>query len=491
MHATDILRRCLGSVLDGMHAARRNRLMGAVEALVNGRRLTLIDLARSWVGALRSHAPLKALDRLLSNHHLHAEIIPLQRAMAAWLIGQGRPLILVDWSDLKGDGRWCLLRAAVPVRGRALTIYEKIVPLERMNKPSEQAAFLHELAQVVPKGVKPIVVTDAGFRSDWFRAVAALGWDFLGRVRNNTMVCANKGDWIGCKQLFPKATRKAIDLGEWQMVKGKPLLVRLVIAARQRRGRDQLTRKGKPQQGSTAKRARKSAREPWLLATSLSAEECSASRAIVLYSARWQIETAFRDLKSHQYGVGLEDSQSRNPKRLAVLLLLHALAAFAAWVANLAARTAEVTNHHPLTRQQKHRGRYSWYRCGMAWLQRGAIALPCSRHRLRTAMNAEIREIQVRSSGSAFRRVRLGAPGDATPRWAKAHPMYGLAAESIGLRVKRVVSRGQRARTIAAGAPRMHFYAGARASDRRRKTTSNRKMVGAARFELATPTTPL
>ncbi len=45
-----------------------------------------------------------------------------------------------------------------------------------------------------------------------------------------------------------------------------------------------------------------------------------------------QIELAFRDLKSHRYGQGFEDSLTRKPKRLEILLLIHALATFATWL---------------------------------------------------------------------------------------------------------------------------------------------------------------
>ena len=117
MHATEILRRTLRQALDPMHARRRNVLLNGVESLIAGRRLTLTDLSRSWPGATFAHAPLKALDRLLSNRHLHGELDGLHRAMAVWLLPEARPVIVVDWSDLKGDGRWCLLRAAVPVGG--------------------------------------------------------------------------------------------------------------------------------------------------------------------------------------------------------------------------------------------------------------------------------------------------------------------------------------------------------------------------------------
>jgi hypothetical protein len=374
MHASRILRRCLGDVLGPMHAARSGRLLGAVEALVAGRRLTLTDLARSWPGATWMHAPLKALDRLLGNHLLHDAVVPLQRAMARWLMrGDVRPLVLVDWADLKGDGRWALLRAAVPVGGRALTLYEQVFPLRRMGQPQAQREFLQQLGRVVPAGTLPILVTDAGFRSDWLRAVRAMGWDFIGRLRNNTQVASGDGgQWRGCAQLHSLATGGARDMGAYRVVKGNPLRCRLVLAKRQPKGRERLTRAGLPEQGCSSRKARKAAREPWLLVTSLAASTHAAPVLVAAYGKRMQIEEAFRDLKSHRYGAGFEDSLSRKPERLAVLLLLHALASFAAWLLGLAVQTT--ASPDPLSRQARQRGRYSLIRRGIEWLRR--VELP-------------------------------------------------------------------------------------------------------------------
>lgn len=375
MHATSILRHRLSSVFDGMHAARARRLLGAVEALVQGQRLSLIGLARSWVGATWVHAPLKALDRLLSNRQVWGALGALQRALAAQLLEGRPPVLIVDWADLERDGRWCLLRAAVPVGGRTLTVYEEIHPRQAMNTPRAQGQFLKALARVIPVGVVPIVVTDAGFRSDWFRAVRALRWHYVGRVRSNTQVRLPGTDrWQPCASLHPRAGASARDLGAWEMVKRQPLRCRLITVKRARRGRDQLTRRGEPQRGTTAKRARKAAREPWLIATSLS--HATAARVVAVYAQRMQIETAFRDLKSHQYGVGFEDSLTRKASRLQVLLMLHTLASFAAWVMAHAAQAAIPFHRDPLARQVRHRSRYSWHQRGRAWLVQVTLPQP-------------------------------------------------------------------------------------------------------------------
>ncbi len=121
MSATTVLQRCLASALGPMHELRRRTLLLSVESLMAGRRLVLMDLARSWLGAERVRAPLKRLDRLLGNHRLHAERERIYGGMVRWLVRSLRPIILVDWCRLKANGQWHLLRAAVPVGGRTLT----------------------------------------------------------------------------------------------------------------------------------------------------------------------------------------------------------------------------------------------------------------------------------------------------------------------------------------------------------------------------------
>jgi hypothetical protein len=98
--------------------------------------LTLIDLARRWPGVERVRAPLKALDLLLSNHHLHAECLSPHAAMARWLLRGPRPLIVIDLSDLKADKSWCPLRTAVLMGGRTLALLDRVYPACRSRAAS-------------------------------------------------------------------------------------------------------------------------------------------------------------------------------------------------------------------------------------------------------------------------------------------------------------------------------------------------------------------
>jgi Transposase DDE domain len=138
----------------------------------------------NYLDSHRKHH-IKAADRLLGNRHLHAERDAIYRAIARTLLaGLKRPLIVVDWSDADLRRRWLMIKAAVAVGGRAVSVYEKVYPMKRYNSPKTHREFLDTLKAILPDGCNPIMVTDAGFRGPWFKAVEAQGWDWVGRIRN-------------------------------------------------------------------------------------------------------------------------------------------------------------------------------------------------------------------------------------------------------------------------------------------------------------------
>lgn len=373
MRATKVLQKCLGDALQPMHALRRRVLLRAVEALIQGRRLTLMDVARAWPGAERVRAPLKALDRLLGNPHLHAEREHVHAAMARWLLRGTSPVIVLDWSDLKADRRWHLLRAAVPVGGRTLTILDMVFPDGQQGSPAAEKQFLQLLATLIPKDMRPILVTDAGFRAPWFRAVEAMGWYWLGRLRHRTLVKPVDVDdepesWVPCRSLYELAVAAPRDLGLMDTVRAKPWRCRMVVHAKPPKGRKQRNRQGLPSRTKKCKVNAAREREPWLLVASPALTHLNARQIVALYARRMQIELSFRDLKSHRYGYAFEDSLTRKGKRIEVLLLLHTMAAFASWLVGIACETAGIDRW--LTPYRAKRRLYSIMRLGHEALMR-------------------------------------------------------------------------------------------------------------------------
>lgn len=273
MRATEVLQKCLGNSLDVIHATRSRVLMRAVEAAIAGRRLTLIDLARAWPDAERIRAPLKALDRLLGNSHLHAEREDIHAAMVRWLVRSDHPVIIVDWSDLKADRSWHLLRAAIPVGGRTLTVLDMVFPSGQQGSPRAEKQFLKRLAAVLPDNVSPILVTDAGFRGPWFRAVEAMGWYWLGRLRNRTQLKDAKAsddldEWVPCKAMYEQYMGVTRDFGLMDVTRSKPFRARVVLHGKPPKGRKDRNRQGAPARNSNSRKSAQREREPWILMAS-------------------------------------------------------------------------------------------------------------------------------------------------------------------------------------------------------------------------------
>lgn len=395
MRASQVLQKCLPDSLSDMHALRERALLRAVEALLVGRRLTLMDVVRAWPGALRIRAPLKAFDRLLGNRHLHAERAAIDRDMARWLLRGRRPVIVIDWSDLKPDKSWCLLRAAVPVGGRTLTLLDMVVPGSQQGAPRAEKRFLRQLATLVPTDIQPVLVTDAGFRTPWFRAVSALGWHWVGRLRGRTQVKPQDtpdtaDQWVDSRQLHVLASSTPRELPPMMAKRGDPIDCRLVVYAKTRAGRMNPNRRNrsKTSRSSSSLKASAREREPWLIMASPELDAPSARQLVRLYARRMQIELAFRDLKSHRYGQGMEDSLTRQGERLQILLLVSTLASFASWLAGLGCEATGIA--HWLSPIRTRRKLYSTLRVGREALVRHWPMEPVSRwlERLRSLPSA-------------------------------------------------------------------------------------------------------
>jgi hypothetical protein len=340
MRASRVLQKCLPNSLGAMHALREQALLKSVEALVSGRRLTLMDIARSWPGAQRIRAPLKAFDRLLSNRHLqgHREIIYAD--MSRWLLRSKQPIIVIDWTDLKPDKSWCLLRAAVPIGGRTLPVLDMVFPGNAQGSPQAERHFLRRLKSIMPPRVRPILVTDAGYRTPWFEAVSAMGWDWVGRLRGRTLVkpldvADRPEEWVPCRALYQLADRTPRELPMMTTNRSRPLNCRCVIYRKAPKRRKDWTAHGKVARSKISRQCAVREAEPWLLVASPSLHTLSARQLVKLYARRMQIEASFRDLKSHRYGQAFEDSLTRSGPRLEILLLVNALAAFSCWIAGL------------------------------------------------------------------------------------------------------------------------------------------------------------
>lgn len=215
--------------------------------------------------------------------------------MAGWLLRSKQPVIVIDWSDLKPDKSWGLLRAAVPVGGRTLPILDKVFPGCEAGSPRAEKIFLQRLQKIVPATATatPVLVTDAGYRAPWFRAVSALGWHWLGRLRHRTLVkpttACSETDWVPSRALYElldgDGTR---DMGLMDTVRNQPWPCRVVIHRRPNKGRKHRNLDGAAARTSSSRKVAARYREPWLLVAS-PALQLSARQLVRLYDRRMQI----------------------------------------------------------------------------------------------------------------------------------------------------------------------------------------------------------
>jgi hypothetical protein len=341
MHVTGLLAQWLAQHTVIGHRAREAALLKLVQALLGGSDLSLTQLGRHRAGSAFTKHHIKAADRLLGNSHLHAERDGIYRAISRTLLaGIKRPLVLVDWSDADEQRRWLMIKAAVAVGGRAVSVYEKVYPMKQYNSPKTHREFLELLKTMLPDGCQPIIVTDAGFRGPWFKAVEAHGWDWIGRIRNKIKYYReDTGRWQYTDTLYRKATARVRHVGEVSLSPrhGYRFRMYLVRAYKPRVGRPPRTRP----QGGGARQYRRLHKAPWLLATSLPHDKGSCRRIKHFYAQRMQIEETFRDTKSPRWGFGFRYARCNDGRRLEVLLLIAALASLVLWLVGVFGRTLD------------------------------------------------------------------------------------------------------------------------------------------------------
>jgi hypothetical protein len=153
MSGIGLLHRWLRDTCPSMHKARLRALVKVVHGLLTGGRLTLTALGRQLPTSAFVKHNIKSVDRLLGNAQLQHERVIIYRAIARWVVASTpRPVLLVDWSDCEPGHKHLMLKAAVPLRGRALSIYEEMYPLARYNRPRTHRCFLCH--RVVPVSLR-------------------------------------------------------------------------------------------------------------------------------------------------------------------------------------------------------------------------------------------------------------------------------------------------------------------------------------------------
>ena len=159
MHTSIVLQKFFFFFFPTVHAKRLRALHAAVDAVLVGAPVSVTGMGRHLQSRTRIKHKIKRIDRLVSNTRLYDERKLFYRSMCQWLLnGVPEPVILIDWSDFSKDGRQQLLRAAIPVGGRSIALYEELHPQKHLGNRHIQHRFVAALKELLPSGCRPIAV---------------------------------------------------------------------------------------------------------------------------------------------------------------------------------------------------------------------------------------------------------------------------------------------------------------------------------------------
>ncbi|HEV8052668.1 MAG TPA: IS4 family transposase [Parachlamydiaceae bacterium] len=365
MQVTKILHQLLDATI---HKTRIKSLLPIIQAIIVSKQLRLTQLGRGLETSGKERSGIRRVDRLLANRYYQEKAIDIYKATTQIVLGnQGRPIILVDWTGLPNsqntteNGEYCALRASLISEGRSITLYEESHSKKKENNDEVHQEFLKKLKSILPRGCRPYVITDAGFKNPWFRAVLALGWDYIGRVRGKVTYDMGNG-FEPIKNLHEKASTIPKSLGSLLLAKENSLKTNCYIYKHKLRGRKKLTKAGKIAQSNVSKKTSTAYREPWVLVSSLSGFS-AVSRVIKTYKYRMTIEGSFRDAKSTEFGFSLNENKTIKSARYRVWLMISTLAYLIAWIIGYAAEKQEL--HYDFqANTYKHRRVLSFFYLG-------------------------------------------------------------------------------------------------------------------------------
>jgi hypothetical protein len=323
MHVKGFLHRLLSTAI---HNRRLQALSEVIEAAIEAKHLSLTTLGRSINLPIQERSAIQKVNRIFRNPHLLMDYSAIAKLISSKLIGNKKhPCIIVDWTKYPNSCD-AVIRSAIEVEGRAITLYEERHNEKSIGKRGVQTRFLNNLKKILPDSCIPIIVTDAGFHNAWFSRLVNMGWHYIGRVRGVKMYQSSANEeFKSCKKLYKLATKEVKSLGKMMLTKNNKFETNFYLIKCKAKGRKAFTCRGKWRSDKDSLDYARSHREPWLLVSSLDKDN-SGKKVVSIYKRRMGIEEAFRDLKSIRYGFSLRSCVTIKKMRRDNVLLIAMLA---------------------------------------------------------------------------------------------------------------------------------------------------------------------
>jgi hypothetical protein len=287
-----------------------------VFGLLQGGVASVTGIGRNLPGSAHVKHAIKRADRFLGNDSITF------RGVAPFFVSllpeEGPVLVCVDWT-LHTGGVFQTLAAQVPVKGRCLPIHARTHVLKGIDQCAAEEEFLEDLAELFDDR-EVIIVSDRGFGSKFQKNILKHGWNFVTRLRSQTEISI-EDKWLstGKIRLTPG---EVVDWGVVPVGKSKKMKIDQMRVVGYR---EHPKNRKESRTSSSSEKARKSAKAPWILMSSL--DSCSPEKIIQIYGQRFQIEESFRDWKNGRFcGYRLNEVKCSQAGRLERLLVVIAAA---------------------------------------------------------------------------------------------------------------------------------------------------------------------
>jgi hypothetical protein len=293
--------------------------------------------------ARQAASRVRRFSRWLANERIEVDKLYgpiIQEALTGW--GKHTLYLALDTSQLPGG--YCLVRVSVLYRGRAVPVVWQVLKHDSSSVAfKDYRSLLKQAAQLMPEGVKVVLLADRGFCDTKLMAYLKdeLFWHYRIRIKASLCCYLAQGTSI-------KLSRVPLASGEarfWQ-----------AVSLTAKRFGPAFLAVGRPY-GSQLK---------WLLVSS----EPTSSETFSEYGLRFRVEEEFLDEKSN--GFGLEDTRLQNAAALTRLCLMLALASL-----YLVAQGAQLVRQGRRRELDPHHGRGSSYlKLGWRYLRRFLAGVP-------------------------------------------------------------------------------------------------------------------
>jgi len=330
MEALDLLHTHLIEECPYVHGKRLQAVMDVACALQRSQNLTLTSMGKGLRSNSKIKNKIKKVDRLEGNKALYDEISSIYFGLSSFLFkylsSQENMPILIDLCALKDDQAIQMLSAEIALKGRSIPLYREVFQLGELS--GRARSFLLALKNCIPANRTVVFIMDAGFGEDW-----------LVRIRQGKNIKLTSADsWRTVKEFIPEVPIKTKSYNDAFIMKEHNHSCRIITTRRASSTRKKPIKP--PRNDKAASNAyKRSAQEPWILATNLPKEDFNATKIVNYYSKRMQIEQSFRDIKSHQFGLSARYIRTRCIYRWGIKMLLAAIVQLMFWIIGVIAHS--------------------------------------------------------------------------------------------------------------------------------------------------------